>query len=53
LAADYPILNVVTVPEVITLATSPFPARRLVVEALRNFPHFDDVAAEKENQLCD
>ncbi len=41
---DYPILNVFTIPEVITLVrTVPF-GTAAVVKALRDFPQFDSVA---------
>ena len=46
LAADRPIFNVFTIPEVVTLVLRP--TRLLfgtaVVEALRSFPQFEDVA---------
>ena len=45
MAADCPIFNVFTMPEVITLVPhAPFDAQ-VVVEALRVFPQFDGVAA--------
>lgn len=44
LAADCPISIVVTIPEVITLATQSVFHSRLVDRALRVFPHFADVA---------
>jgi hypothetical protein len=49
LAADCPIFNVFTIPEVITLAIRRFPLTDLVVKALRVSPQFDGVALKTKD----
>ena len=44
MAADYPILSVITIPEVITLVHTTSFLIVAVGKALRNSPHFDSLA---------